>query len=1080
MNKFFFLELLFFAFCSSVFSQERGLLLSNYYSPITYKAKPANWGIVKDSRGVVYFANGSGVLEYDGLNWNLIELPNASKSIAIDNRDRIFVGGFGMLGFLNPDSKGKLSYVSLLPLIDSTHKIFNDVWDIHIIGDTVYFLTDYCIYKYYNKQFKYFDTDNSESFYLSYIIDNEYIVYKLNKGLYLISGNNLKFIEGSQQLATLKIHSILPIDNKLLICTRKNGFYLADYDGAFKNLKSLSSISKKGKQLNEYFKKYLFYHGIAISDSLFALASIMGDALIVDKNLNVTDVIDENTFGIKTNVNCFRYDSSGVLWMALSNGLAKVELASPFRYWNESLGINGLLTDVASRGDYIYVATSSGVFYIDRNRPENFKPHRFQLLKGPLEQTWQFLYFKDPSEPESYKPLWVGSNSKTHLLVVARNGVFEIINDKAILVDDTQQPFVIIQGRKNPNFLFIGHNRGVTRLKFNNGTWISKFNLLETEGVVYSMGEDGGGNLWVLFRQDELWRIKNPYCRKVKKIECATYDISLKDSTDSFDRIVDAYDSIIFQTQKRYFSYFPNGDSIGTIDVTPFVKFADSIQRYDSLAAMRIDSQMVTSVYVTDFRDPVSWVSSDFGIVSMTSTVHYNRIKLNPPLIKRVVNIDSVLFEGVNFFQEPVDLLNGVAIRNTNPDRIVDLGTVLPYDRNSIVFNFVWPYYIGEDKIKYSYQLVGNDEEWSDWTYETRKEYTNLKEGDYIFRVKAKNVFKDETPIAEFHFTIKTPWFRSIIAYIAYIILAILLIYFSVRVWHYRLIRERNKLDRLVKERTQEILLQKEELQVQAEHLKEAYDWISEKNEILEQQKHEIEKQKNELEAINATKNKFFRIIAHDLRNPISTLVNSTEFLLTEINALNSDKVKQFMTELNKLALTTYNLLENLLDWSSNEMGDIKNNPKWVDLRSLVLQNLELIQGRLKDKNIDVEVEIPEGFEIFVDDNILNTILRNLISNALKFSKLNGRINLKTSLENEKWVLKVSDNGIGIPEQNIDKLFKIDKTIVTAGTQNEKGSGLGLLLCKEFVEKIGGEIKVESKVGVGTTFTVIIPAIKRD
>jgi len=226
------------------------------------------------------------------------------------------------------------------------------------------------------------------------------------------------------------------------------------------------------------------------------------------------------------------------------------------------------------------------------------------------------------------------------------------------------------------------------------------------------------------------------------------------------------------------------------------------------------------------------------------------------------------------------------------------------------------------------------------------------------------------------------------------------------------------------------------------------------------------------LELSNATKNKFFRIIAHDLRNPISTLVNSTSYILTDFDEFDKQKTKRIIEELNKLSHTTYNLLENLLDWSTNQMGDLPFNPKQVNLRSVIQDNVELVSTKVNAKGINLTLSVPESINVIADENMLYTVVRNILTNAVKFTKDNGSINIYTKTDDYFCYLCIADNGVGISPDRINKLFRIDKDVVTAGTHNEKGSGLGLILSKEFIERNGGKITVESELEKGSTFTI--------
>ncbi|HQG71435.1 MAG TPA: hypothetical protein PLF53_00820, partial [Tenuifilum sp.] len=251
-------------------AQERGLLLSHYYSANTYQAATQNWGIVQDKRGVIYFANGAGVLEFDGKNWQFIEVGKGAsvRSIAIDSNDRIYVGGYGEFGLLSPDKTGLLRYVSLSSHVDSAYKEFNEVWDTRVIADTVFFLTDRCVFSYYKGKISYFPLEGNRVFYLSHVLGSRYVAHILNEGMFFIDSGNLKLIKGSQQFSSLKIHSVIPFNGKYLLCTRENGLYSVDYEnGVFENFNSLSVLSPNAQSVDSYFKTNLFYHGISVNDS---------------------------------------------------------------------------------------------------------------------------------------------------------------------------------------------------------------------------------------------------------------------------------------------------------------------------------------------------------------------------------------------------------------------------------------------------------------------------------------------------------------------------------------------------------------------------------------------------------------------------------------------------------------------------------------------------------------------------------------------------------------------------------------------------------------------------------------------
>jgi len=250
---------------------------------------------------------------------------------------------------------------------------------------------------------------------------------------------------------------------------------------------------------------------------------------------------------------------------------------------------------------------------------------------------------------------------------------------------------------------------------------------------------------------------------------------------------------------------------------------------------------------------------------------------------------------------------------------------------------------------------------------------------------------------------------------------------------------------------------------------------LTQKNIEIEKQAKELEKQRTELEALNSTKDKFFAIIAHDLKNPFSTVLGLSELLAREFESFDSESLKNFISQIYKYSNNTYNLLENLLQWSMVQTGRMPMRPKLVNLKHIIEENIDLLSGNARQKNIDLYVVSCNGCSAYVDVNQITTVVRNILSNAIKFSLPNGKITLTIEASGDFWQICVEDNGIGISEADLKKLFHIDSNPSKIGTSQETGTGLGLILCKEFVERNGGKIWVESKLDKGSTFCFTVP-----
>lgn len=228
------------------------------------------------------------------------------------------------------------------------------------------------------------------------------------------------------------------------------------------------------------------------------------------------------------------------------------------------------------------------------------------------------------------------------------------------------------------------------------------------------------------------------------------------------------------------------------------------------------------------------------------------------------------------------------------------------------------------------------------------------------------------------------------------------------------------------------------------------------------------------LKESNITKDKFFSIVAHDLKSPFNAMLGLSDMLVNKYDKFNSAKQKKIITEINKSIKNTYKLLENLLLWSRSQRGVIEFNPKNNNTQLLINEAIESLNQSAINKSISIELKIQHNKIINADRNMLSAILRNLVSNAIKFTPKNGNIIIEMSSvnDNEETFTKicVKDNGVGILQKEQLKLFKVSENISTPGTDNETGTGLGLILCKEFVEKHNGKIWIESKVGKGSSF----------
>jgi signal transduction histidine kinase len=238
----------------------------------------------------------------------------------------------------------------------------------------------------------------------------------------------------------------------------------------------------------------------------------------------------------------------------------------------------------------------------------------------------------------------------------------------------------------------------------------------------------------------------------------------------------------------------------------------------------------------------------------------------------------------------------------------------------------------------------------------------------------------------------------------------------------------------------------------------------------------ELKQSKTELLRSNSAKDKFFNIIAHDLKNPFSILYTTSELLITYFDELSVKKQREYVKTINASTLHLLKLIENLLEWSRSQSGLRQFNPEEFNFSDSIHSCIELLRPSADLKKISVELRIQDDIRANADKNMIKTVIRNLLTNAIKFTRSGGRINISADTVENTLIFKVEDTGVGIKKKDIPKIFAIDKHFVTNGTANEKGTGIGLLLCREFIEKHKGKMFVESKFRKGSTFGFVIPS----
>ncbi len=800
-------------------TQEAGLYPVYNFSPKEYNALAQNWSCLQDQRGIMYFANNQGVLEYDGSNWSLIKVRAGSsvRSLVMDNSGRIFVGAVNEFGFLEPDSIGQMTYSSLSVQLNETQSEFNDVWKIHSTNRGIVFQCYHHVFIFQNDSIHtiYSEEEIHESFYADNIL---YIKFS-ESGLARLMGDRFVPINSTEKFNDMVIFGMIPMQpGKILIITESDGLFYLDYSpGNF----STDHVKRIRTPEDKLLQNIEIYGAIRIDEKRISLGTWGYGAVIIDTAFNLVAFLDKSS-GLQDDIVQGQYvDQTGNLWLALSNGISRVEINTPMTKFTDSKGLPGTIQAITRFNDRIYATTNVGLFYLDQEpyapSLSDFSQPVFRAVPGIEIECWDMITF-------SYR-------EEKILLVLTNTDIVEVTSNnqtKSLLVE---YPYDLYQSKLDSARVFVGLESGLASLYRENGQWTLEGYIEGVHENITNISEDHIGNLWMGTPEDVVLRM---HIRNFKDNRIGEFTISRYGEEEGLPEgpfIISQYKGPpIVATNRGLFKYklhedrFEPDSSYGTrfADETYYIhrvtEFTDpqiwmvtfsetaelkygvgylnqiSSSEFEWISApfARLSEGIIHAIYPD--KDGIVWLGGEEGLFRFDYNTGKNYGQDFKAYIRKIELSDGGLIFGGSFFNH-AGIVGMYQTSNLKP--------VLPYSQNSLVFNYsAQP---GEDEsfLKFSYILEGNDKAWSNWTTENYRPYTNLHEGKYIFRVKARNIYGHISEEATYEFSILAPWYRKWWAYILYVLLAAVLVYTIVKVYT-RQLRE------IIRERTAEVVAQKE------------------------------------------------------------------------------------------------------------------------------------------------------------------------------------------------------------------------------------------------------------------------------
>lgn len=821
--------LLLFLFCSSTLIAQvnkNGIPFIKNYFPNDYDAHEQNWAVCEDQRGVVYVANNEdGILEFDGNQWKKIPISNGSIVRSLAQKDgTIYVGGVDEFGYLAPNKLGEMHFVTLTDQLDTTE--FNDVWKIFTDETSVYFCCDLVIYKFTDKKLDKVFKNNDSSF-LSFQVDGKIYWGNINDGLYELTEDSVVMSNGGEFFKEKDIFVMLPwSESEILVSTWIDGLYIYNTETGL--VKNFNLPGEEFQHLINELNNSQIYNGIKLSDGNYAFATLNNGCLVFSQDGKLIYKFNkENGLQDITVINLFE-SSNGHLWLGLNKGVSFIELNAPFTKLGQEYGIEGIMMDVIRFNGTLLIATNIGLYYLDydSNLLPVFKKVNFERGVHDLG------LYKDEETGE--EKLFLGTQYGL-LEYKGKNDEPDIITDKEYEID------YIYQSIKDKNKIYLGTKTGLALVEKVNGEFVDQefISKKDITAEITTIIEDNDGNVWLGTSLNGI--IKLAPDKTVAKYAEESGLPNIKNTRVYFfnEKVIATtmHGLYFYNKETNQFEKYP-GFGEKYLNSNDIVKYIDQLNEneywiisadrnsgVEYLEKVTISQDRIITITNTPFKRLVKnsfyKVSSDGnnGVWITTSDAIYNyQEKMNDDytsyynsLIRRVeVGFDSIVFYGT-FYHDTTRLV----VDLKQPEH---LKTVARFRDNIFTFYYSTPF-MPTNEMKYSYILEGFDDEWSNWEAKTEKDYTNLDNGRYVFKVKAKNIYGMESETITYEFSIKPPWYKTLVAYFFYLILAVLIIIVIVKIYTRRLELEKIRLEQIVKERTEEVVKQKEEIEQQRDEI---------------------------------------------------------------------------------------------------------------------------------------------------------------------------------------------------------------------------------------------------------------------
>lgn len=1046
------------------------------------------YNIEQDTLGYVWLWTKEGLIKYDGFTFEkVLNVPDNPNSLSSNIIRNMLVDSKGDLWVTTAVGLNRYNYLTG----GFTHYLSNETDTNTIADNSTYGLAQdkngYVWISGWNKTLCRYDrkSNSIKRYHLQNKVTTECYrhVYALKDGkLCLFTDNNhIIIFDPETSNETILTPNVQDVRRWKFVFEDKLGYYF--FASCYGNYALYNTKTNKFENYAD-IPKYRNFTDLAMrhiykDKNGNTLISTNKKLIVFDANDNpVKHIISKSGSGKISNINASFLDVHNNLWLGLDNAL---EINGAFQgqiYLKHTKYVKTqgeLVASIEDSGDTIYNLYAKGINKYEPN--SGFEETEYFAKKPNLLKE----FVSEKGLRDKYGNIWLNTFF---------NGAYCLFGEKLIHYNLYTEHNIFGTNRINKialdsvgNTWISTYNNGLFRFKGENSFEHYEYDKNDTTSV---------NNNWFF----------DMYVDKYKQLWFASWDGLAKYNyeTNSFQRVLHNNYTIIYAIRKRNDStlYLATDKGVWVFNVIN----NDVIKKYSTINLLpddyctQLEVDKKNRVWVTtkrgitiinesedasinlnaydgvtnaSFRQNLSYQLSNGNLVFNNLSGQYiiNPEKFTPNPTQLKTNIT-----GFKLFNKPVRMgeLPGY-------DKRIEFVSALDlkYEHSYFSINYAAIGFSDVQRYSYQYKLENYNNSWIDAGSMTQATYTNLDPGKYVFKVRCINEHNVVGEIKELKLHIIPPlwmemWFKILVFFV--IIILVILIF---RWRLYALEKKKGILESMVQDRTKDLHEKNIELTNKQVIIETQKQELMSNAAELETQKVELKEANDSLKQLNVTKDKFFSIISHDLKNPFNALIGFSELLLNNFDDFTKEKKIEFLEIIHQTAENTSSLLENLLHWSRSQTGNIYYVPKELEINSIVAETINLFESLVLKKQITIINSIGSDVVVYADDQMIKTVFRNLIANAIKYSNKGGTITLYSSVFDTETHFSVVDTGIGMDEKTLDSLFKIDTVESKTGTDNEMGTGLGLILCSEFINCHSGKLWAESTPGKGSTFHFSIP-----